>query len=134
MQVDKETLIKHHYWILLGIAIPLELIVLLIIAFSVSGKVEAEKAKVETSKKTLDGITQPKNQAWLTQFERNKKVSGKQHDVWEKAWRAQDGMMTWPRPQKKFENLYFGDAIDSRDRGDYADRPDGYTSQVAEIV
>jgi hypothetical protein len=135
MQVDKETLIKHHYWILLGIDIPLLLIVLMIIAFSVSGRVDGERKKVEDAKKTLDGIQNPKNQAFLTYYEdRSKRVGGKQNEVWEKAWRAQDGMMTWPEPQKKFESLYFGDAIDSRDRGDYADKKEGYISQIHDIL
>ena len=50
MQVDKDTLIKHRFWIGLGVAVPLILIAYLIIITSVSGKIDEELKKVDAAK------------------------------------------------------------------------------------
>ena len=69
MQVDKDTLIKHRFWIGLGVAVPLILIAYLIIITSVSGKIDEELKKVDAAKKALEAIRSPKNGKHLTQLE-----------------------------------------------------------------
>jgi hypothetical protein len=123
MQVDKETLIKHRFWIGLGVAVPLILIAYLVVITSVSGKIAEERNKVEAAKKALDAIRSPKNGKHEAQLkERGEKVGGKKNEVWEKAYEVQDGMMTWPEQQKQFNKLYFGDPISSADLTEYTDK------------
>jgi hypothetical protein len=134
MQVDKEFLMKHRFWILLGVDVPLVLIAYLIIVFSVSSVISAEAAKVETAKKDLRGISNPKNDKWVkAAATRADNVTGKQNDVWGRAWQAQDGLMTWPAEMTpKYGRAYFGDPIDPKDLADYASR--WYKKQLQEVV
>lgn len=145
MQVDKEKLIKHHFWILLGVSVPLVLIAYLILAFSVSGKVKAEQDKVENMKKSLDGITNPKNGDHLAQYQkRSEKVSAKQDVVWGTAFNTQRDLMTYPREMqvvqdekgKRFRlaEAQYGEPINANDLADYAQNQDtGYVTQIREV-
>src|SRR6266568_9432100 len=97
MTVDKETLIKHRFWIALGVFGLLWLVGLILIP-TVQGSSNAEAEKKFTDAETeIKKVTDPKNEFFV------KPLEGKQHtltdkkgDVWGMAWEYQKDMCTWP--------------------------------------
>jgi len=47
MKLDKEKLLKHHFWIGVAIALPLPIVCLLLLSTQVSGVIDSAKTKIE---------------------------------------------------------------------------------------
>jgi len=137
MKLDKETLVKQRFWILLGVFVPLVLIVLLVLSASVSGKIADERKAFEDSQKALSGINNPKNVKFIEILNKKKTTLSDQKDVvWKDAWQTQDGMMSWPKfstpgMQQQLTRAYFGEEIPDRDRRYYGDT--AYKEYVPEV-
>src|SRR5262249_12261765 len=108
VQFDKELLIKHHFWILLGTTVLLLLIVLPILSSSVGAQIEKEEGAFKGKKETLKGLRDFKNGKWVTAFEKQDGiVLEKQKDVWGESWEVQKDMMTWPADiEEKYSQKY----------------------------
>src|SRR4051794_33789323 len=94
--MDKQTLKKHHFWILLGLAIVLIPIVLSGAVFSVGGRAAEEKGKIDTKLKALSG-QQVKGKDYREELDKQKLELQKQKNrVWQSAYSAQAGLLHWP--------------------------------------
>jgi hypothetical protein len=132
--LDKDTIVKHSFWVLAGGYVVLVLACLVVLKTSVGDTVRKEKEDMEKAEAVVKGINDPKNQSFVDAYKKQDEVVDKKKDeVWGKAWETQKDMMTWPRDlqadfQKKYK--YFGDPIDPFDRNKF----DGqYASQEEEV-
>src|SRR5262245_12374476 len=99
MKLDKETLIKHQFWIGFGVFLPLVLISLLWLQ-GVAAEDTANKAKA--LKKLKDDLAEkekspPKSKNDVNNLEKTcKDLEKRREEIWERAWKMQEDMMTWP--------------------------------------
>lgn len=127
MKMDKETLIKNRFWVVLVSFLPIFLIIWLVLTFGVSGTVSAARDEVKKTKDAVSGIRDPKNEKFVAALEgKAKKLDGQKGVVWQQAWESQDGMMTWPYSARtptlrNHRNFYFGDDIPDLERREFAD-------------
>lgn len=123
MKVDKEFLVKNQFWLLLGGVPPLLLVAMLMLWTSVASAIQTERDAIEKSKDSLKKITDPKNQKHVDQLKNiDEKIASKKNLVWEKAWKVQQHLWTWPKElQAKMKDKYFGDPIDHFDRAEFVD-------------
>lgn len=122
MQLDKDTLLKHRFWILLGVVVPLIIIVLVLVPAIVGSATEKMKSDVENTKKSLS-LSDPKNPKWIDSLnEKDKKLADKRDEVWNSAWLSQANLYTWPDdPElRQYTGAYFGAPIDRHACGKYA--------------
>jgi hypothetical protein len=132
--LDKDTLAKHSFWILAGTFVVLVLGCLTVLATSVSDSVRKEQDDLKKAQDLVQGIKDPKNPAYEEAYKKQDQfVNGKKDDVWGKAWKTQEDMMTWPRDlQARFQKYkYFGDDIPPlADRSDFDDK---YAAQLVDV-
>jgi hypothetical protein len=120
MKLDKETLIKEHFWFLLGLVVALALLSLILVTTTTSKAIADVQKTYDDNKKSVERIagpqSQPKTRPWQDKLEAKRKdVDGKKDDIWDKAWKDQAGLMTWPKMSDEdlaeLRKLYFGDPI-----------------------
>jgi hypothetical protein len=137
VQIDKEALIKHHFWILSGCFLLLVLIPLILLGTSVSKTVAEEGKKLDESKKSLKGINNPKNEKWVNAYKKQDEyVKVKKNEVWKDSWETQKYMMTWPvtesgQVQFAEKYKYMGDPINDYDAEVFRSV---YNDQVGPVV
>jgi len=99
MKMDKEALVKHRFWLILGVFGLLWFIGFLTVSFGAAGPIaEAIKKYTTTDKKTTGPAQkEPKNdnfyKPWIAygdKFTKHKDV------VWEQAWNLQKSLVTFP--------------------------------------
>ena len=99
MKLDKETIIKHQFWFLLGTYLLVWLIAVLWLKFAAADPIEkAKKDYKETTDKLAASSRDPKNpntfcppwEAYGQVFDKHKQV------IWKVAWDYQKPMFTWP--------------------------------------
>jgi hypothetical protein len=116
MKVDKEVLLKQHFWILLSLLLVLPLVCLLVLWTSASAKVEEAEKTVKGTEDKLTKIKDPKNDRFVKKLEeKDEKVEAQKTKVWEAAWKLQSDLIHWPeslRGADKLNQAYFGDDID----------------------
>ena len=118
VKIDKEVLIKHHFWILTGLCVLLVLIPLFCLIGGVSGTVTKEAETMANSKKKAQAITSsvPKNEKWVTAYKKQDEiVDARRIVVWKQASVTQRDFMTWPESllseYPSFRTKQFGDPI-----------------------
>src|SRR5260370_15677570 len=130
MTVDKETLIKHRFWIALGVFGLLWLVGLILIP-TVQGSSNAEVEKKFTdAHNAVKGVAtgDPKTTEFFV-----KPLEGKEHtlkdkkgDVWGMAWEYQKDMCTWPEGDEGklrwLNDAQFGAAISSAHCSEYGNK------------
>ncbi len=134
MKVDKEVLIKQHFWILLSLAALLPLICLFILWTYASDSVEGKKKEVTATKDRLNKIKNPKNDKWLAALgEKETKVEAQKDKVWAEAWKAQADMIEFPESfsgaKEVNEKSHFGDPLSEDFRIRYARLNGPYRAQ-----
>ncbi len=134
VQFDKELLIKHHFWILLGTTVLLLLIALVVLPTSVGQTIEKEQGAFKGSKDELKGMHEFKNGNWVDAFKvQDKIVQEKKKDVWGESWEVQKDMMTWPPElEEKWgpKYTYFLEDIGIYDREVF---PKEYATQLYDV-
>jgi hypothetical protein len=120
-KLDKETLIKHRFWIGLGV-FGLFFLLLLILLPAIMGSM-ASKARGDYKSATdaVTRINRPKddfaNPFWVAPLQKKELVTTKRKGVvWKDAWHTQDDLMTWPGDataplDKELKDAYFLDPI-----------------------
>lgn len=132
--LDKDTLVKHSFWILAGGYVVLVLGCLAVLATSVGDTVNKEADALKKAEDTVQGIKDPKNPTVVAAYQKQDDlVDHKKEDVWKKAWDTQKDMMTWPRGlASRFQKYrYFGDHIDWNDRAEFKNQ---YRDQYPELL
>jgi hypothetical protein len=132
MKLDKDTLVKEHFWFLLGLLVVMVLLSLVLLWTTTGGAIAKEKKTFEDQKRNLEGIPKsgPKNINWISRQDDKLKKEGAQKDrIWGEAWKVQfikedSRFMTWPptlQPEDLdfLNKLYFGDPIDDTIRNHY---------------
>lgn len=98
MKLDKETAIKHHFWGLLGLAVPMVLVCLLVLLTAVSAEIRRHRKALEDAHKSVENSSGVfKNDDWVKAMQRAAgKKKEEEKEVWEKAYEAQAHLFTWP--------------------------------------
>jgi hypothetical protein len=136
MKLDKETVLKQHFWFLLGLMAPLILVALILLWTSAAGSIAEAKQKVKESGDRLDGVAKstPKNQKWMDALGLQEKAADQQKDkIWKQAWDTQAPFNTWPAENvfDPLRTMRFGDAISDRTCSEYQVP---YKAEVEEFV
>src|SRR5437660_3044249 len=136
VKIDKEVLIKHHFWILTGLCVILVLIPILCLWFGVNDTVAAEEKKLTEAKNKAKGITNPKNEKHVEAYKKQDGyVEKKQTEVWKQASETQMDLMTWPEALvnqfPSFKTKYFGDPIEQFADNLYAQE---YATQLPAVL
>jgi hypothetical protein len=98
MKLDKETLLKQKFWILLLVTLPLTLGAIFLLVTSVSGEISAKRKKVESDLKAFKSAGEIKTPNELAIAKRDADIEkGKEKVVWEKAYEKQEDLFTWPK-------------------------------------
>src|SRR5438445_7274012 len=97
MKFDKETVIKHHFWFLLGTAMPLALVGILILMTVVSAEISKNRKDLETKLNAAKVSDPAKNDEWIREIQKHVEKSKKREkEVWEEAYNFQNTLFTWP--------------------------------------
>src|SRR3954471_2095971 len=95
---DKELLIKHRFWILLGLMVPLVLTAFLLLLFGAASDIEAKAEEYNKAKKKVEdkaGAPQLKNEKFVTILnDREKQATKVRDDIWKVAWEQQKDLLT----------------------------------------
>jgi hypothetical protein len=126
--MDTQSLKKHHFWILLALAIILVPVALSGAVFQVGGAAEEKAKKIDDKWKTLNN-QQVKSNDYREQLDTQKaELQIQKSRVWQAAYNAQQGLIRWPAALNHLNDLmaspnattparlYFGDPIDIGDR------------------
>jgi hypothetical protein len=138
VKIDKEVLIKHHFWILTGLCVLLVLIPLVCLVGGVSGTVTKEAEVMAASKKKAQSISssEQKNGKWVDAYKKQDDiVDSRRMVVWKQAWQTQRDFMTWPEgllsEYPAFRTKQFGDPINT----DEADKwGQTYMTQLRPVI
>jgi hypothetical protein len=135
VNVNKDQLIKHHFWILTGCYLVVALIPLILLGTGVSDTITKEQGDLDKTKQGVKSITSPKNDNWVKAYEKQDHyVDEKKNQVWKQAWELQKDMqMIWPPElQDTFSTRYpyMGDAFSDNDAYAYAQK---YSTQYQEL-
>ena len=140
MKLDKETLLKEHFWFLLALAVPLALVSLILLWVTSAGPIAAKEKTIKDAEADLKRVqsSKPKHPRWLDALKkREDSAIVQQKKVWEKNWKDQEKLMTWPasfRPEylEQLNQMYFGDDIPGESiRSAY---PSNYQDQIRDII
>jgi len=119
-KLDKETLIKHRFWFLLGLFVPMVFVVLILLWTSVANATRAAKASVDGTLTSLGSIpASPPNPSWVVDLKpRETTVGEKKKEIWENAWKSQASLLIYPKELASLEPMHFGQEIsyDIRDQ------------------
>src|SRR5260370_10357335 len=125
MTVDKEPLIKHRFWIALGVFGLLWLVGLILIPTVQGSNNAVVEKKFNDAKTQINGVNDPKNENFVKPLvKKEDKLKDKKGDVWGIAWEFQKDMCTWPRSgnarlDERLAEVPFGFNISLDDRAEY---------------
>jgi len=90
MKVDKDFLLKHRFWILIGLFVVLALVPLFLLTTSVSATVASAREGYDKAKKAVEGINgSPPNQLWAEAYgKKDDFVASKKAVLHKEAWDA----------------------------------------------
>jgi hypothetical protein len=132
MKVDKETLIKHRFWIALGAYGLLWLLLLLMLPLMIGSSASAARTIYKKANDDVDKIKNPPsggkpgdfaNEAWTDPIrKKEEELSKRKVEVWKVAWETQKDLMTWPGDDlaplnTDMKDAYFLDPIPDSDKG-----------------
>src|SRR5215471_5673797 len=93
IKFDKETLVKHRFWIALGVFVPLWLVAWLVLWLSVSDAVQVKKDEYEKSNKEIAKVTNPKTEHFTTPMTGKKNtLTDRKITVWREVQTPQGGL------------------------------------------
>jgi hypothetical protein len=122
MKIDKDALIKHHFW-LLFCGYPLFVLIAVILIWSSGDEaIAANKKKQEEKKSALKAptVTNPYSQKNIQELSEQLKILDKQKvAIWKKSWEQQEPIFKWPEELRTLDGKYFGDEIDIDDRNKF---------------
>jgi hypothetical protein len=138
MKIDKEYLVKHHFWFMLAAYLPLVVLSLVLLWTSVAGAIDKRATDLKSLKDKVKTNTKPdaKNMAWIDAATKKAEALAKQKNkVWSEVWNGQAAIFTWPEPLAHLDALDYGDKIDrSEDRDTYINDKKCYSKQLTDMV
>ena len=138
MKIEKETLVKNMFWILLGAYVTLGLFVILWLETSVEGAVESERQKITAHRDKLKKNADQAKLNGLTELnlckDKINTLTKRKDEVWQEQWDGQQGLMFWPdKVADTYANLRFGEAVEPKIRVTYA-QVDSYFKQYEDMA
>jgi hypothetical protein len=144
MKLDKDTVIRQHFWFLLGLFVPLLAACYYLLATGVASAIDEKAKKLDESKKAVEGLKPAtiKNQNWIAALEKKLLDLEKQKQaIWNDAWTAQASITTWPDSlkaeqfQRVLKDAPFGKSLDDYPqlREKFTDKDTGYPKQVESL-
>lgn len=95
MKLDKDTLKKHHFWILLGIVPVVVLVAVLAVTASVGAAIDARNKAVDAAQKEIDGKQNVKSDPLIKVLDDQKgQLEVKRTELWKENWERQIGVTT----------------------------------------
>ncbi|HTU17811.1 MAG TPA: hypothetical protein VMG10_07075 [Gemmataceae bacterium] len=122
MKLDKDTLVKHQFWILLGSFLLFWFIAVLWLKVAASEPIAKAQEKYASTKKSLDA--EQRNPVNVNTFlppwnEAAKDYNNHKSVIWGKAWDFQAGMYDWPTAWQSKDMTRFQTDLPRDDRADY---------------
>ena len=97
MKFDKATVLKHKFWILLLVSVPLSLGAIFFLVTAVSGEINSHKKKIEDEYKRYAKSHEIKTPAEIQKARLEAEAEkDKEKVVWAQAYEAQKDLFTWP--------------------------------------
>src|ERR1700730_12746580 len=96
MKMDKETLLKHRFWLFLGGYAVCWVIGLAILLMGAGTLIETEEKKYTDAAKALKGATNPKNESFQKPWNKyEERFKSHKIAVWGQAWNVQQDFVQW---------------------------------------
>jgi len=109
MKFDKELVLKNKFWFLLVVTLPLSLGALFILATSVSGEINSNRAKIEKALKEFTAAGDIKTDEEIKKVTREAEIEeGKKNLIWKEEFAKQEGLFLWPDQVEKEFNFKSG--------------------------
>jgi hypothetical protein len=108
MKLDKDTVVKHQFWFLLGTFLLVWIIAVFWLKVAAGGPIEAAQKKYKGATDTLNTAKRdPINVSKvLPPWEKQTGIfEGWKGDIWKKAWNLQGGMYDWPEYLAKTKDM-----------------------------
>ena len=108
MKLDKETIVKHQFWFLLGSYLLVWSIAMLWEKVAAGGPIADAQSKYKTANDTLDSAKQnPINTSKVLPpwNEQANDFDGWKSKIWAKAWELQGSMFDWPNDLSKAKDM-----------------------------
>jgi hypothetical protein len=101
MTLDKETLLRNRFWVMLGVFLPLVLIALIYLSTGVAGELDNQRNHIKKVETDLDGNFPKVKGKTDSELERLKsktaQLDQRRVELWKEAWALQDGLQVWPK-------------------------------------
>jgi hypothetical protein len=134
MKLDKEQLIKHHFWLVLAAFLVLFGISFSVLLATAGDPIKKHKQQYNEALKKIKDKKDFKNSSFLKPWEEYSDMFRHHKDViWEQAWNLQKDLYTWPSaPDVQFDErrMLAPELLPYEDREKYRDRI--YISQIAQ--
>jgi hypothetical protein len=110
VKFDKDLLLKHRFWIIVGLSIPCALLAILLLSTSVSSAIGVKRKALEAMHKDISSKTNPrKPQEIADETVKADLLLTEETKAWGKAYKLQESIFRWPT---KFEETYhFSDGL-----------------------
>lgn len=104
MKMDKEVLIKHHFWFLAIGAVVLTALSIVLLNSVVKADIAKKRKELEDQHKALQGYTAVKTPREIKEKEREaEQIESFQDKIWAYAWKQQEPLFVWPdNVEKRF--------------------------------
>lgn len=96
MKFDKELLLKHKFWIVLGLAIPSSLAALFLLTSTVGGQIAASRKKLEDARKKIETAPSVTRGEIESEALKAKLEKAKESVAWALAYKEQAALFRWP--------------------------------------
>jgi hypothetical protein len=128
MKIEKEVLMKHHFWILTGCVVPLALFAFVWLPAVVGGDNDDDKQKIKKAEDALKAANDPttiRNQQFLDELnKKDVKLAAQKNKIWKDVWDAQNELFTLPEfpsevkdaDKEKIKALAFGESFSAISR------------------
>jgi hypothetical protein len=111
MKLDKDTLIKHRFWVLLGLEVPLVLAAVAVLLVGVRSAIAKLQTEVETKRDAPTKLTAEtvRNQDWVDKLgKKEAEVDKILTKIWADAWTGQADLQTWPTDPTNLQTKFTG--------------------------
>lgn len=131
--MDKEKLIKHHFWILLVLALILLPVTLGGVWMGVAEATTKAAQNVASKTSALNGHKPQGENYVATLEEQRKKLDDSKSTVWKVNAVPQGSLIKWPKALQNLDRLYFGDPLTEDDRNTFK-KSDVYESEFDDLA
>jgi hypothetical protein len=99
MKVDKELLVKQHFWVLLAAYTPMVFLALVLLWTSVAAAIDKKADEIKKLKEKVAAASKnARNTYWIDAMgEKAQKLADQKNKVWNNVWIGQSGMFSWPQ-------------------------------------